>query len=374
MVRRIAFFTAFAFLLASAIEVPTLINYQGKLTNAAGQPQTGTFNFVFAIYDAETGGTQYWSETQTVTTDNLGLFNVILGSVNPPVNLPEGPDCYLEITVEGTTLTPRQRIVSNGYSYFAQRAEDAENAYMLGNIPAAQYAVLPIETDEIDDNAVTSAKIQNGTIQMEDLAFTPATAPVGTDEIEDDAVTSAKILNGTIQMVDLAFTPATRPLSPGVSTAEIQDGAVTTAKIAANAVTNIAQFTYGPVYTSYYLYTSWTIPFTYQVSITTTGAPVLILVSTGGWGQYYSTYSLPLDVGLFRDGSLITSQRGDAPYYSYMGAGNIAFSYIDLPSAGTHTYDVRFACPYTSYTFYMNYYTTSPGGGRHFIQAIELKR
>jgi len=372
MLRRIAFLTAFAFLLASAIEVPTLINYQGKLTNAAGQPQTGTFNFVFAIYDAETGGTQYWSETQTVTTDNLGLFNVLLGSVNPPVNLPEGPDCYLEITVEGTTLTPRQRIVSNGYSYFAQRAE---NAYMLGNIPAAQYAVLPIETDEIDDNAVTSAKIQNGTIQMEDLAFTPATAPVGTDEIEDDAVTSAKILNGTIQVADLAFTPATRPLSPGVSTAEIEDGAVTTEKIAANAVTNFAYYYEVPTARSISIGTSW-ISMPWTVNITTTGSPVLIEFHSGCWNQTTNTYGLVLAIGLFRDNSLIATSTSRAGYYTavnYQGGDALNFRFVDTPSAGPHTYNIRLMQPYGTYTFTQNY-NSSPAYGSTTLTALELKR
>ncbi len=214
MVKRIALTIAIAFLFAIAIEVPGLINYQGKLTNAAGQPQQGNFQMVFKIYDAPTGGSALWEETQTVTTDAQGLFNVLLGSVNPPVILPEGPDCYLEITVEGTTLTPRQRIVSNGYSYYAQTAEDANK---LGGIAAGNYAVLPIETDEIADNAVTSEKILDGTIATDDLA--------------DDAVTSEKILDGTIQEADLSFTPVTRPLTPGVSTDEIADNAVTSAKI-----------------------------------------------------------------------------------------------------------------------------------------------
>ncbi|MEO0116994.1 MAG: hypothetical protein ABIK97_05600, partial [candidate division WOR-3 bacterium] len=98
MVKRIALTIAVAFLFAIAIEVPGLINYQGKLTNAAGQPQQGTFNMVFSIYDTETGGSALWEESQTVTTDAQGLFNVLLGSVNPPVVIPEGPDCYLEIT------------------------------------------------------------------------------------------------------------------------------------------------------------------------------------------------------------------------------------------------------------------------------------
>ncbi|MEO0101858.1 MAG: hypothetical protein ABIK84_05595 [candidate division WOR-3 bacterium] len=241
MVKRIALTIAIAFLFAIAIEVPGLINYQGKLTNAAGQPQQGTFNMVFSIYDTETGGSALWEETQTVTTDAQGLFNVLLGSVNPPVIIPEGPDCYLEITVEGTTLTPRQRIVSNGYSYYAQTAEDANK---LGGIAAGNYAVLPIETDEIQDGAVTNAKIADNAITSDKIQD----GQIFNDDIADNAVTTNKILDGTIQMADLAFTPATRPLTPGVSTSEIQDNAVTTAKIQDGTIqgVDIANNTIGP--------------------------------------------------------------------------------------------------------------------------------
>lgn len=42
--------------------------------------------------------------------------------------------------------------------------------------------------------------------------------------IQDDAVTSSKIQDGTVQPTDLAFTPATRPLNPQVSTSEIAGG------------------------------------------------------------------------------------------------------------------------------------------------------
>ncbi|MBS3052816.1 MAG: hypothetical protein J4428_05605, partial [Candidatus Aenigmarchaeota archaeon] len=44
--------------------IPSVINYQGKLTDASDNPLTGSYNFVFKIYDVSTGGTALWSETQ----------------------------------------------------------------------------------------------------------------------------------------------------------------------------------------------------------------------------------------------------------------------------------------------------------------------
>ncbi len=41
------------------------IAYQGRLADAAGAPLTGTYNMIFRLYDAATGGTPLWSEPWT---------------------------------------------------------------------------------------------------------------------------------------------------------------------------------------------------------------------------------------------------------------------------------------------------------------------
>src|SRR5512136_444930 len=42
---------------ASAATVSQSITYQGKLTDAAGNPLTGTYSVRFSLYDVSTGGT-----------------------------------------------------------------------------------------------------------------------------------------------------------------------------------------------------------------------------------------------------------------------------------------------------------------------------
>ena len=96
--------------------IPQKINYQGKLTDASGKlVSDGNYDFVFSIYDAESGGNQEWTETwdsgtSQVTVTN-GLFNVIMGT-HTAIDLGFDKNYWLEVAVEGETLSPRQQIVS----------------------------------------------------------------------------------------------------------------------------------------------------------------------------------------------------------------------------------------------------------------------
>lgn len=62
------------------------ISYQGRLADSAGTPLTGFHNLEFRIYDVPTGGIPLWEELWTggnAVQVSDGLFNVMLGSLNP---------------------------------------------------------------------------------------------------------------------------------------------------------------------------------------------------------------------------------------------------------------------------------------------------
>lgn len=108
--------------------IPQKMNYQGKLLDSMGNPLSGDFAMVFSIWDAESGGTQKWLEKRDGTpnpkvTVTNGLFNVELGAYNA-INLDFTQPYWLQIMVEGELLTPRQSIVSSGYTYNAVRVKD----------------------------------------------------------------------------------------------------------------------------------------------------------------------------------------------------------------------------------------------------------
>jgi hypothetical protein len=64
-----------------AAEPSGLINYQGQLIRD-GNPYNGNIDITFRLYAVPTGGSGWWQETQNVQVDD-GLFNVMLGAVNP---------------------------------------------------------------------------------------------------------------------------------------------------------------------------------------------------------------------------------------------------------------------------------------------------
>ena len=91
----------------------TTVNYQGRLADSSGNPKTDTFGMSFSIWDAAAGGNIVWGpENHIAVPVTDGLFNVALGSQTTngiPTTVWNG-DRYLEITVAGETLAPREII------------------------------------------------------------------------------------------------------------------------------------------------------------------------------------------------------------------------------------------------------------------------
>lgn len=156
---------------ASAMAVPGVINYQGKLTNTSDCVLTGDYPIHFSLYYSETGGTASWGEEQNVSVDQ-GIFSVQLGKVTPfPAGLFDGDNLYLEMSVQNPDtglwepLSPRQRLTSTAY---AIKSDTSNYATLAGSVQDGS-----ITPDKIADGAIDSAKIKDHTIQQQDLGFSP---------------------------------------------------------------------------------------------------------------------------------------------------------------------------------------------------------
>jgi uncharacterized coiled-coil protein SlyX len=154
-------------------DVPSLISYQGTVVDD-GAPVDGTVSLIVRLFDAETDGTQLWSETQSDVRVTEGRFSVLLGSVTPlPADFFAGTEAlYLEAEVDGTVL-PRLRVTSTA---FALRAERANGVAEAGVGPAA-LADGAVSTNALQDEAVTAGKLSGGAVTAEKIQGEAVTEP-----------------------------------------------------------------------------------------------------------------------------------------------------------------------------------------------------
>jgi hypothetical protein len=128
-----------AFLAAASIataDVPTVMQYQGYLTDAEGEPLNDTLSMTFTIYDAPHEGAAWWTETQPEVAVNNGLFNVLLGSVNPIEDTVFAEtERWLGITVApDPEIVPRTRLVTVPYAFRAATVDGATGGLISGDI------------------------------------------------------------------------------------------------------------------------------------------------------------------------------------------------------------------------------------------------
>lgn len=197
----------------------SVITYQGFLRQG-GTPANGSFNMVFRLCSTPVVGgvLQSFPAAGTVAVNVAnGLFTQELTFNTAHFT---GAERWLEIVVNGTTLTPRIKLNRTPYSIFADRAPWSG----LTGVPAGF-------ADGIDNDTTYSA---SAGLDLTGTTFSVATAgivnsmlaanSVTSDKLADGSVTGAKIADGTIATVDLA------------------DGAVTSVKL---SNTGVAAGTYG---------------------------------------------------------------------------------------------------------------------------------
>lgn len=251
----------------AAADTPSLMSYQGRVSDAAGvligssSPVNRTMTFKF--YSASSGGTPLYVEAQTVTI-SAGEFSVLLGNgsgvtgfngpsapANSPfITLPAimSGNVYLGVTVDDGTsaadaeISPRQQIVSGAFSFRSKIADGLVD----GSLSTNMLADISVTTNKIGSNQVTSAKIADSNITTTKIADANITTAkiaglaVTGDKIAANAITSDKILDGTIATADIGNNQinSAKIADGSVTSVDIADGTITPADIADGAVGN----------------------------------------------------------------------------------------------------------------------------------------
>jgi hypothetical protein len=94
--------------MVSAVPVTQSITYQGKLTDAAGNPLTGTYTVMFSLYEVSSGGTALATDTHSVEASK-GLFTT---QITSDLKYFDGRALWLGIKVgaDPAEMNPRQEI------------------------------------------------------------------------------------------------------------------------------------------------------------------------------------------------------------------------------------------------------------------------
>jgi microcystin-dependent protein len=112
---------------------PKTINFQGRFIDN-GSPKIGTDKITFKIYNVKDGGSALWTEEDNVSFE-AGVFSISLGTISP-LDINFNQDLWVEmmITSSSTTLSPRQRLNSVPYAFYANMALTAETV-VSGGVP-----------------------------------------------------------------------------------------------------------------------------------------------------------------------------------------------------------------------------------------------
>ncbi|MBI3096622.1 MAG: hypothetical protein HYY93_00010 [Planctomycetes bacterium] len=120
-----------------------LLNLQGRLTDNSGSCLTGTYSFTLGIFSVSSGGAALYTDTQAAVPVTSGIYNIELGAGTGgaiPASVFNNPDLYIEISINGETLTPRTHLTSAAFAFNADTLDGLDSTAFAPATGSANYA------------------------------------------------------------------------------------------------------------------------------------------------------------------------------------------------------------------------------------------
>lgn len=112
---------------AGAASPPPLINYQGVLLDGLGNPVNGNVQIAVAVYDNKTSGSLLWQQSVGTVSVYKGLYSLAFGDASL-LGVITNDANWLEISVDGDALSPRQRLLPVPYAMRTKTADTVDFA------------------------------------------------------------------------------------------------------------------------------------------------------------------------------------------------------------------------------------------------------
>ena len=140
-----------------AVAAPGFINFQGRVLDGEGNPLAGPVDIVVAVFDAAIDGAELYHEEHLGTGLVDGVYSILIGQGTSPVGTFDADTFaadgrWLEVVIDGETLTPRQPFASVAYAFQAQIADHAATA---GNADTVD----GLEGADLDQSAALAAHV-----------------------------------------------------------------------------------------------------------------------------------------------------------------------------------------------------------------------
>ncbi|MBL0057561.1 MAG: hypothetical protein IPP35_00150 [Elusimicrobia bacterium] len=179
---------AVCFPIVGETAAPSKINYQGKLTDNAGNPFNGNRNISFSICSAPTRGCSYSDGSRVVPVTN-GVFNAMIGEITAiPSNLFDGSEKFVEITVNGAVFSPRQKLVSAPYAL----------AVAAGAVGLTEINRTDLDSRYLDASNLLSGTVPNALLDSSSVTLKGNTVNVANGLVQLNGSNQASIGGGLI--------------------------------------------------------------------------------------------------------------------------------------------------------------------------------